>query len=285
MIDTDVKFRHILKLLDDESPEIQRIIRNTLLDNSPEIILGDFLVRLDEDSYDAQLLKETLEEIHFDLVYSAFTRLFQRQLEDIDLEKAVLLLAFWNNPGLDTLQTRNQLEQLADPIRFLLPESPHPLSFIDHLSYYLFKEYGFHGNSADYYNPDNSFIDKVLENRTGIPISLSVLTMLVSARLQFHLIGVPMPAHFILKYENGDDEVFFDPFYGGKVYSRLECIHYLKQAKVENPDEILNGCTNVQILERMMRNIHLVYTSYKDIPQKAGEILQILELLEKTFNE
>ncbi len=285
MVDTDVQYRHILNLLDDESPEIRKIVRSTLLSSSMEIILDGFFWRLEPDSGNREQLKETLEEIHFEFVYSAFSRLFHRQLEDIDLEKSVLLLAYWNNPDLDTRQIRARLDEMADSIALQLPDAGHPLSFIDHISYYLFKKFGFHGNSADYYNPDNSFIDKVLETRTGIPISLSVLTMLVASRLQIPLVGIPMPAHFILKFENGEDEIYFDPFYGGKVYSRTECLSYLKQAKIENMDEILNGSTNVEILQRMMRNIHLVYTSYRDDPEKAGQILQILELLEGTFDE
>ena len=95
--------------------------------------------------------------------------------------------------------------------------------------------------------------------------------------------GVPMPAHFIIKYEDGTDEIFFDPFYGGKIYSRHECLKYLKQADIEDYDKVLDGCSNFDIILRLMRNIHLVYSSYKDEPQKITQIEQLLNLVEQNF--
>ena len=147
----------------------------------------------------------------------------------------------------------------------------------------LFSQWGFKGNSKDYYNPENSFIDRVLTHRMGIPISLSVIYILIARRLGLPVIGIPMPAHFIIKYDDGEDEFFLDPFYGGKIYNREECIHYLHQAQIKNIEEILEGCPNYEIITRMMRNIHLVYTSYQDEPEKSKQIDNLLKLLEGHF--
>ncbi|MFN2126662.1 MAG: transglutaminase-like domain-containing protein, partial [Anaerolineales bacterium] len=205
------------------------------------------------------------------------------RLEDLDLEKAVLLLAFWNSSRVDLPAIVNELDEIAGEIRKSIPTTGHPLSFIDTVSEFLNKNMGFRGNSTDYYNPDNSFIDKVLKTKTGIPITLSTIYILIARRIDLPILGVPMPAHFIVKYDDGTDEIFFDPFYGGKVYSRQECLKYLEQADIEDHNKVLDGCSNFDIILRMMRNIHLVYSSYKDEPQKITEIEQLLSLVEQNF--
>jgi len=284
LIDTAVQFPHILKLLDDESPAIKKIIQEALLDNSLDIILNGFLQKQMIDEHQHELLDNTLSEIHFELVQTAFSQLAGRLLEDIDLEKSVLILAYWNNPRIKIDQVIRQIDQLAEDIRFHMPDTGHPLTFIDHLNYYLFKKFGFRGNKEDYYNPDNNFLDKVLENRKGIPITLSVLTLLVAARLQMPVKGISLPAHFIVKYEDDSGEIFFDPFFNGKIYSRDECLSYLEQTRINEQEEILAGCSNYEIVMRMMRNINLVYTSYKDEPVKVSEISRLIELMEGNFN-
>lgn len=285
MVKTTVQFPFILKLLDDDSPVIQKMVRGFLLNHSIDIILNGFLQDQEMNENSGHLLKNILSDIRFELVEKAFLQLVSHQLEDIDLEQAILILAYWNNPLVNIEQVSRQIDQLAEDISFRLPESGHPLAFVDHLSYYLFKKFGFRGNEEDYYHPDNSFLDKVLENRKGIPISLSILTMLVAARLNIVVSGIPMPAHFIVKFEDESDGIYFDPYFSGKIYSREECVAYLEQTRKTPVDEVLAGCSNFDIILRMMRNIHLVYTSYYNEPAKASEILQLIELMEGIFHE
>jgi regulator of sirC expression with transglutaminase-like and TPR domain len=283
LIETATQFEHILKLLDDESPEIRKIVHSTLLENSTDIVLSDLVDQLDLSKTVHLQLKGALREMHFEIVSRVLTDLCENQLEDIDLEKAVLLLAYWNDPDIDVQEIVRQLDDMAADIRKQMPDSGHPVLFVDIINKQLFSQWGFKGNSKDYYNPENSFIDRVLINRTGIPISMSVLYILVARRLGLPVIGIPMPAHFIIKYDDGEDEFFLDPFYGGKIYNREECIHYLHQAQIKNIEEILEGCPNYEIIARMMRNIHLVYTSYLDEPEKSKQIANLLELLESHF--
>jgi len=193
------------------------------------------------------------------------------------------LISYWNNAEIDIPVIVRQLDSMAEEIGSQLPISGHPLAFIDHINLFIFEKYGFRANTTDYYNPDNSFLDRVLETKKGIPITLSLLYMFISRRLQIPLAGVPLPAHFILKFDDGTDEIFFDPFYRGKIYSREECLSYLGKANTANPSEILSGCPDYQILLRMMKNIHLVYSSYKDEPQRITEIDKLLKLVEEYY--
>ncbi len=283
MLDTIGQIQHLLKLLDDRSPEIQKIVRRSLLENSLELILKRPFYRLRTENELRSILDTLFEELHAQMVLSAFQELLKKNLEDIDLEKAVLLLAYWNNPQLDIPAFIQRLNRIAGEIESGLPMSGHPLGFVDHINGILFKKYRFRGNTRDYYNPDNSFIDRVVETRKGIPITLSVLYLLIARRLGIPVVGVPMPAHFIVKMDNGSDEIFFDPFYSGKIYSRQECLGYLENANLMKSMGILDGCPDYEIVMRMMRNIHLVYSSYKDEPEKVTAVEDYLKLLEKHF--
>ncbi len=274
---------HILKLLDDENPEIQDIIKDTLLENSLELILRRSAIEEQGGLQSGNSFYSFLERMRFQLTQQALQELAHTGLEDIDLEKAAWVLAFWNNPRVDVPYFQAILDEMAKQIGEHMPQSGHPLAFIDHISYYLFNKFGFRGNREDYYNPENSFIDRVLETRKGIPISLSVLFILVARRLRFPVIGVPMPAHFILKFDNGTDEIFFDPFHEGKIYSRQECLAYLKKARVENPYLVLRGCPDWQIVLRMLRNIRLVFSSYREDPERTAEAERLIELIESNY--
>jgi len=284
VIASDINIHHLLKLLDDENPEIQRILKKAILENSLEFIFRRQHYQEQVDEERRKILQWHFKELHFELVREAFRRIVRENLEDIHLEKAVLVLSYWNDPTVNIPALTRQLDRMANEIGSLMPLSGHPLGFIDHMNHYLFEKCGFRGNTLDYYNPDNSFIDRVLDSRKGIPITLSVLYMLIARRLRMPIIGVPMPAHFIVKFDNGSDEIFFDPFYGGKVYSRQECLGYLNNANVTDPLAILSGCNDHQIVERMMRNIHLVYSSYRDEPEKIAQIEKLLNLLEKNYS-
>ena len=77
---------------------------------------------------------------------------------------------------------------------------------------YLFHEMGFRGNKQDYYDPRNSYLNQVMDLRTGIPITLSALTMALGQRLGIHIVGIGLPGHFIVKAVEADRQVLFDPF-------------------------------------------------------------------------
>ncbi|NOX36743.1 MAG: hypothetical protein GXO78_04320 [Calditrichaeota bacterium] len=274
------ELRNLFRLLDDESPEIQKVVQTELHRNSLEIILNKSWFMDHLPGHEAAALDSILRASHEAFIFSAFQQLTENALEDIDLEKSVLLISYWNDPTVNCQAIREQLDQIAADVRALMPGSGHPLAYLDHMNYVLFSQYRFTGNSRDYYNPENSYIDRVMKTRKGIPITLAIIYLLVARRLYMPIYGVSMPAHFILKFNNGEDEIFFDPYYEGKVYSRQECYNFLISARNENPEKVLAGCDNYEIVKRVLRNLRLVYSSYYFEPEKIHFIEQILNLLD-----
>jgi regulator of sirC expression with transglutaminase-like and TPR domain len=136
-----------------------------------------------------------------------FTELVQGPEDDLGvaLDEACLLIAAHADPDLEVHAYRSRLDGLA---------AGCPAPTLDALRDHLFGPDGFRGNRDDYYDPRNSYLNHVIDRRTGIPITLSVVVMEVGRRLGIDLEGVGMPGHFLLRHR-GDPPVMIDPFEGG----------------------------------------------------------------------
>jgi len=135
-----------------------------------------------------------------------FADLMARPDDEIPLDEAALLIAVNARPELDMAAELGRLDELAAGCK-------EPT--VDGLAHHLFDELGFRGNTEQYQDPDNSYLDQVLRRRLGIPITLSVLTMEVGRRLGVAFDGVGMPGHFLIRHRAQPD-TFLDPFGGGR---------------------------------------------------------------------
>ena len=135
------------------------------------------------------------------------------------------------------------------------------------VDYVLFKQEGFKGNDEDYYDPENSFLNRVMARKTGIPITLSVLYMEVARRAGLEAGGVGFPGHFLVKTVCDGQEVFVDPFHGGRVLSPAELQGLLDRVyggRLDVRPEFLSVVSHGQIVQRMLNNIKLIYANRKD---------------------
>src|SRR6185437_13353557 len=131
---------------------------------------------------------------------------------DIDLDRAALDLAAIEFPGLDPEPSIAALETMAAELCARLAGVPEGAGRVCIANDFLFNRLGFHGNETDYYNPRNSCLNEVLERRTGIPITLSVVYMEVARRAGIPVYGIGLPGHFIVQYDDGRSSLFIDPF-------------------------------------------------------------------------
>lgn len=135
-----------------------------------------------------------------------FAALVARPDDEIPLDEAAMLIAASARPDLDVAAELGRLDELAAGCK-------EPT--VDGLTHHLFDELGFRGNTENYEDPDNSYLDQVVARRLGIPISLSVLTIEVGRRLGVPLDGIGMPGHFLVGVRT-DPATFLDPFGGGR---------------------------------------------------------------------
>ena len=213
-----------------------------------------------------------------------FTALVSGPEAELNLAEAALLIAQEEQPNLDVAHYLQRLDQLADAVRAKLPESPTPQDRIQALNTHLFFEEGLRGNAGEYYDPRNSFLNEVLERKTGIPITLSVLYMEVGRRLGLSLAGVGFPGHFLVKYVGPDKEQILDPFAGGAAVTEEQLAAKLKSMYGDNNPfmaqipQLLTPATKKEILIRMLRNLKGVYLQKGDFERALSIIDRILLL-------
>ena len=132
-----------------------------------------------------------------------------------------LALAQDEYPGLDAEGYLSELAAMAHDLR---PRLRGGLAnCVEALTRYLFQDLGFHGNARNYYDPRNSYLNDVLDRRTGLPITLSLIAAAVGNRAGLDIVGVGLPGHFIVKAVRGREEILFDPFHGGRRLDRDDC--------------------------------------------------------------
>ncbi len=246
-------------LVDTSKPELRQMVLQRLLNLMPfgyhPMIyienVSDPACRIQLREQYGSFLNET--KLRHDL-----KRIIQRNSGDIDLEMGAFLIS---RLGLDDYTTpeefRRDLDHLAGPLRDTLaciPENNHRLK-LDAFRKYVFGDLGFHGNTAQYGDPRNSFITEVIKSRTGIPISLSVLCLLLAARVHLPLSGVNMPGHFILKYSADEFSIFMDPFNDGNLLTDQDCFQILTRQGLEPSAGYLSRASSMTIVKRMYRNL------------------------------
>jgi regulator of sirC expression with transglutaminase-like and TPR domain len=202
--------------------------------------------------------------------------------EAINLAKAALHISQIEYPDLDLDRYLQILAEMAGEIATRLPESRYPLKVVQIINQYLFVELGFHGNHADYYNPHNSFLGDVIDRRTGIPITLSLIYLEVAKRVNFPMVGIGMPGHFIIRPNFEDAGIFVDPFEYGEILFVEDCRQKLMNLYQRDipflPPEVLQPVTNRQFLLRILNNLQAIYLNQPDF-NRALIIKDWVELL------
>ena len=197
--------------------------------------------------------------------------------EKIDLIRAALLIARTEYPDLDIEAYAARMEELARRVASLAPDID-PQRTLAALNQVMFAEMKLRGNREDYYDPRNSFLNDVLDRGLGIPITLSIVYMEVARRVGFHLSGVGMPGHFLLKHYGEAGEILIDCFNRGDILSRQDCQSRLDEiysGEMKMRPEFLHPISRRQILTRMLNNLKTVYLSTRNF-RKALPIQDLI---------
>ena len=190
------------------------------------------------------------------------SQLLGKPRSEVDLGRAALVLAQLEYPDLDPDPYRKKLAAFARSIRSRLSHHASPPSTISAINRCLFEEQGFHGNEADYYDPRNSFLNDVIDRRTGIPITLCVVYLEIARRLELPVFGVGLPGHFIVKYDDGDDIFYIDPFHQGQLLEGKGCRHLVASVlgtATELTDTDFAAVDERYIILRMLNNLRGIY--------------------------
>lgn len=190
--------------------------------------------------------------------------------EEIDLGEAALWLAAEAVPDLPVRGYLAKLDRIADGVLPALQGAGLLAQQVDALNLELFGVHGFHGARGDYYDPRNSFLNEVLDRKTGIPISLSVVYIEVARRVGLDAAGINFPGHFLARV--GDEPIIVDPFEGRNATPR-ECKTRLAAVLGEQAEltpELLAPAGKKSILLRMLSNLKSIYAQRRDFEAALG---------------
>jgi regulator of sirC expression with transglutaminase-like and TPR domain len=201
----------------------------------------------------------------------------------IDLARACLMIAQDAYPGLDVDRYLGEIERMAIRLRARMPRANAAEEKVVALNQFLFDDLGYWGNTGDYYDPRNSYLNEVIDRKTGTPISLSILYMELGRRIGLPLEGVSFPGHFLVRLRLRGGTLVLDPFAGGVPQSETELRERLQRVISEGAaggvalgelplDQFLEPASNRQILARVLRNLKGIYRE-KDKPERMLEVL------------
>ncbi len=189
---------------------------------------------------------------------------------DINLARAALYIAQTTYPELDIDNQLQLLDEMAKEVAKRLPQSRYPLMVIRTINNYLYEELGFTGNHSNYYDPRNSFLNEVLARRTGIPITLALVYLEIAQRIDFPMMAIGMPGHFMIRPDFEDSEIFIDTFHNGDILFAEDCRQklmniYQQEIPYLTPS-LVPTVTKPQFIARMLNNLQVIYLDRGDMP-------------------
>ena len=208
------------------------------------------------------------------------------QNRDINLARAALYVAAEQEPDLDVVAYLGHIALLSNAARKMLPGRHSVYDAIHTINELMYKVEGFKGNRENYYDPKNCLLNYVIDDKRGIPITLSIIYSEIARRLGHNLRGVGMPGHYLLAAGRGASEVFVDPFNNGGLLSRKECLGLaLRGNRVPKgrlaalASRLLPTSDKRSTLKRLLVNLKLMHIkrNESDSALKCAERIQLLD--------
>jgi regulator of sirC expression with transglutaminase-like and TPR domain len=179
----------------------------------------------------------------------------------ISLAEAALQIASDEYPELDITHYKNLLKGWSSKMNVKY-SGKRVTNQLEEINKCLFNEMNFTGNIENYYDPRNSFLNDVMDRRTGIPITLSVIYLEMAWALGLSAAGVGFPGHFLVRVIDDEKPIYVDPFHKGNIMTAEECAEFLNkitEGELEFDKKFLSAVNKKEIIIRMLRNLKRIY--------------------------
>jgi regulator of sirC expression with transglutaminase-like and TPR domain len=211
------------------------------------------------------------------VAYELFVQQLTTLEETNSLVRAVVAVSMHELDDIDPVEIEKTLSEIAHEISLRAP-SGNPHATVAQLHEVLFEEWGFTGNTEDYYAPDNSYLPRVMQTHRGIPVTLSLIYKSVAQQVGLIARGINAPVHFLAAVEVGGSWMIVDPFDSGRMLTREEVFQRLDQLAgepVDRSDVMLATASHPQWLARILRNLEHIF----DRAGRQTDVLAMRELL------
>jgi regulator of sirC expression with transglutaminase-like and TPR domain len=249
----------LLKLLVDEDSTIYLAVRDKIISYGPQVLHWMEPHRLSGDPHLRRRSQEIVTHFGRQDADNRFLAFCLKHGEELDLEAGAWQLARTQYPDISVAGYQALLDDFAGELRQCVDLDADPKEILGGINDYLFRELGFRGNEKNYYDPENSYLNRVLDRRTGNPINLCLVYILLARRLQLPVTGIGLPGHFICRHQSTVGEIFIDAFHGGKFMDKADCVQYLVNGNYSQRDDCLAPVSPRRILLRICGNLHQTY--------------------------
>lgn len=278
----------LVKLLDDPDPEIYQHVEKRLLEYGYEVI--DFLENTWEHSFDSllqQRIEDIIHQIQFNNVKEDLNLWYQSGA--FDLLQGALVINRYQYPDLDEQKIINQIEEIKREIWIGMQHEMSSIEKVKLINHVFYGIYGFGGNTKNHHDPQNSYINQVLESKKGNQISLAIIYSTLAQKLDIPVYGVNLPQHFILGYidesrtEESDFGVLFyiNAFNKGAIFGKHDVDQFLRQLNLTPQPGFYAPCSNIEIVRRIIRNLISAYENL-GAAEKVSELKQLQEIITAT---
>lgn len=286
---TREEIQALLQLLDDPNLEVNQTVTTRILEQGPTI-LPDL-----EAAWEGSMDPMHQDRI-INLIQEIQTQYNHIQLqkwvrtEQNDLMKGVFLISRYQFPDLEIKELEIGFDRIIKDVWLELNNNLTALEKVRILNHIIYDVHGFTKNTKNFYSPQNSFINHVLETGKGNPISLAVVYSIIAQRLDLPIFGVNLPKNFILAYKDvlvagsGFDEVaedilfYINPYNKGAVLGKREIEYFLKQQKIEPQKSHFQPCSNLETLIRILHNLINAYhkSGYREKAELFEGVLKMI---------
>jgi len=277
---TDKQRAALISLLADEDPGIYRTVREKLISYGQSAVqwLRPFLL-----SPEPIMRRRVLEIVHHLARRNTDERFLTFCLnngEEFDLESATGLLAQTQYPDMNVAAYQALYDSWAADLREHLDFAAQAEDLLAGLNAYFYGELGFHGDESYSENPENCYLNRVVDQRTGNPISLCTVYLFLARRLRLPIAGIGLPGHFICRFQSSTREFYIDVFNQGQFWTKADCIKHLIKTSHSLQEGYLSPVSSRRMLLRMCANIHQT-CSQLNMVEEAGRMQRYLVALAK----
>lgn len=285
----------LIKLLDDSDIEIYKHVEDKLLNLGIEVI--PTLEKTWEGSLDI-LLQQRIEELIHKIQFKQVKQDLQTWAISgaFDLLSGFLTVSKYQYPELDEQKIINQIEAIKRDAWIELRYDTSPVEKVKILNHVIYNLHGFTGNVTNYNDPQNSYLNVVMESRRGNQISLAIIYSVIAQRLEIPIYGVNLPQHFILAYIDEENDYqdlhdqqqgilfYINAFNKGFIFNKRDVDYFLKQLNVLPHPSFYQPCSNIQIMKRVLRNLINSYEK-NGATEKQSEIQEMYNVLNEIEGE
>lgn len=268
------EIKALVYLLDDEDGEVSQHVEQRILS------LGTTAIPYLEAEWESNfnpIMQHKIEDLIHELQFTLFEErlLTWKNGGAMDLLEGMWILATYHYPDLEIDKLKASIHQLYTDIWVQFQDEMSPVEKIKRINSIFFDIHKFAANTKNFHSPTNSMINVVLESRKGNPITLCVIYLLIAQRLNLKIYGVNLPNLFVLTYKDEDIQFYINVFNKGIVFSRSDIDHYIAQLNIKSKDLFYQPCTNLEIIQRVLRNLIFSYEKTGD-QEKVQELNNLL---------